>query len=392
MDRTEQFEGVLRQLHCLNANDAGKSGIRPTLSALFETALGDSNETGALSQVIVEGDRVAIAVIHAIAGVEAIVGELAARIAAITKSALDNDESLSIGFVFAPGTMDPRTCERLNEKAKGFRCLVHDPENEQQQALLAIGCEANPLAINRQLFDADVVLVLASPTGKELSSERPALFPVFGSADGRSHYESQKPKKRVADRQSVERNLGADFQIAVTTGPGGMPDSVFAGISAGIGERVAKRVRESWALIPLRDFDLVVSTIQSPSGLEPWDELRAALKIASQHATDNAPLVVISPIERAPATHVAHEIELAMDDDDHAGGTAPRDLQASIGHRPVYLASGLDRQTVEELGFGYLESAEELGRLVKRFPNSGLIRDAHKCISIENANVAAEEI
>jgi|GEM_PF-6002377 len=382
MGKCGQFESVLGQLRILNAVDAENQQVHPDFSMLCNVALGDESGQGPLNRVIVQGDHVAVAVMHAIPSIEVVVQELAGRIASITGVSGADAESPSTVFVFAPGTIAPGKIGWLTENHPDIRFAIHDPGNEADQPLLAIGCEANPLAINRDLFDADVVLVLTSQDGHDGEVESCGLYPALGSEAGQLHFEKQKSGKRSEDCRTVERCLGANFVIAVTAGPGGIPDGVFAGIGNAVHEAVRTRVRESWTTNAERDFDLIVVTIESPSGLGEWDGFRAALRIACQHAGEHAPIVVICDIDHPPPDHVAHDFGLAMNDDDHASSVATRDVRESVGQRPVYLASGLDQQTVEDLGFGYLENSSELGRLIKRLPNCGLIRDAHKCFSL----------
>jgi len=64
----------------------------------------------------------------------------------------------------------------------------------------------------------------------------------------------------------------------------------------------------------------------------------------------------------------------------------PAELKSSIRQlledlrntRPVYLVSGLSATATEDLGFGYLSNADELGRLLERGGRVGLLRDAYR--------------
>jgi hypothetical protein len=52
---------------------------------------------------------------------------------------------------------------------------------------------------------------------------------------------------------------------------------------------------------------------------------------------------------------------------------------------PRYLLSGLDGETVEDMGLGYVSSEDEIGHLCQQFDSCLLLADAHR------AGVAVEE-
>jgi len=54
-------------------------------------------------------------------------------------------------------------------------------------------------------------------------------------------------------------------------------------------------------------------------------------------------------------------------------------VAAIVNERPVFLKCGLKQNDVEELGLGFIQSAEEIVRISETKDRALLIRDAHKC-------------
>ena len=54
-------------------------------------------------------------------------------------------------------------------------------------------------------------------------------------------------------------------------------------------------------------------------------------------------------------------------------------LAEILSERPVYLRSRLNRNAVEELGLGFVETSDEVLRIAEPHSDCLLIRDAHKC-------------
>ena len=56
-----------------------------------------------------------------------------------------------------------------------------------------------------------------------------------------------------------------------------------------------------------------------------------------------------------------------------------RTVAAIVNERPIFLRSNLSENAVEELGIGFVQSADQILRIAESHESGLLIRDAHKC-------------
>lgn len=259
---------------------------------------------------------------------------------------------------------------------------VHDPENQTGHAYLAASAEADPIHVNRCVVDADVVLPVGCPRPGEANQQGDCIYPDFSNESTIQRF-SQGKGSFISRWQEIELAndaLGAFFSIQIVCGPGDSIRQVYSGARKDAVNSARAATNELWSLDWNAKTDVVVATIESNPGEQNWDDFSNALVASSSVAKSDGPIVIWSEIGLTPDRNTRKACMSQFDD--VISAKLPKKLQhvaAIVSDRPVFLRSRLSRNVVEELGLGFVESAEEIVRIAEPHSTGLVIRDAHKC-------------
>ncbi len=126
----------------------GPEGVGTDATAAVSDALESPREFPALREMIVPGDRIALAVDPSIPGTRLVVEGIASVLEA---SGVDRDAMTVVVPRIGP-------LPEEGERWGGVRVVVHDPDDRTAMAYLASTREGRRVYLNRVLTDADVVL------------------------------------------------------------------------------------------------------------------------------------------------------------------------------------------------------------------------------------------
>lgn len=270
---------------------------------------------------------------------------------------------------------------------------VHDPINRSGHSYLVANVEGDPVHVNRILVDADVVLPVGCPKPGEANQQVDCIFPDF-SNEATLHRFSQGKGSFVSRWQEIELandSLGAFFSIQIVCGPGDTIGGVYSGARKDAVNSARAATNELWTLQWQTQSDVVVATIESDPLNQNWDDFANALIAASRVSTTDGPIVIWSDITTNPDRNTRKACMAQFED--AISAKLPQTLQrvaAIIKDCPVFLRSGLNRNVVEELGLGFVESAGEVVRIAEPHATGLVIRDAHKC-QVQTSEGAEEE-
>ena len=258
-------------------------------SAAVSAALSNPLDLPPLAQMIIPGDRIAIALDHEIPQPESV---LAGIIHALLEPGVIEAEDITI-VCSEPSLLEPTLLSQLPENVRGaINTEVHDPTNSEEMAFLATSQEGRPLHINRTLFDADLVLpvsLLRIPGSLDYLGPHGSLFPAF--ADGPTRERFQAPssttspvhrKRRSEEVDEAGWLLGVQLMLQLVPGDRQTILHTVAATAAGIraeGERLA---RASWYHEVPTKAQLVVATIEGTDQQQSWTNFARALHVASQ--------------------------------------------------------------------------------------------------------------
>lgn len=272
---------------------------------------------------------------------------------------------------------------------------VHDPENQAGHSYVVANVEGDPIHLNRMIVDADVVLPVGCPRPGEAAQQGDCLFPDF-STETTLHRFAQGTGSFVSRWQEIELandSLGAFFSIQIVCGLGDTIRNVFSGARKDAVSSARAATNELWTLHCPTESDVLVATIESSSTDQNWADFVNALVAASRVSKLDGPIVIWSDISTNPDRNIRKACMSQFEDGISA--KLPRTLQqvaAIVKDRPVFLRSGLNRNQVEELGLGYVESVAEVLRIAEPHETGLVIRDAHKCqIQTSEGNFSESE-
>lgn len=354
----------------------GPEGLDPgEASSAIRKALETPRDFPALREMIVPGDRVALAVDPTIPGPGVVIEQLAT----VLEAAGVNREALT---VVMPGTAP---VQQEGPWLGGVRVAVHDPDDRAGIAYLASTREGRRVYLNRLLTDADVVL----PVGRlgydpDLGFRGPwsVLFPGLSDRETLRNFRDHAlprpgmftgPGARARLDESIEVSwlLGTQFYLGIIPSARGVLD-VVAGRDAAVREQGIAIVEREWKFeVPSR-AELVVAGVGGTESPATLAEIAAALETATQLVQHGGKIVVLS---RATGT-IGPAVQRLMGLDD------PREFMNALrGHEAdedypiarriaqatawcdVFLSSALDTETLEDLSIVPLERPDQARRL-----------------------------
>jgi hypothetical protein len=336
----------------------GPSGLEPgSVAGAARTALEAPLGLPPLRQVVVPGDRVAIAVGPGVPGLATILEEMAGVL-----------ESAGVARADVAAVLPPDAADAL--LPEGLTRVRHDPADRANLAYLASTAEGRRIYLDRTLTDADVVLAVGAfapePGGGGLvTGPDTDLFP------GLSDAETRQDRTALGDASEVAWLLGSLFQVGVGSGVDG-PSEVIAGTASEVRAAGERLVDEAWTFHAPETADLVIAGVGTTDRPGTLVDLAAALASASKLVRPGGRIAVLSRVADAPGP----ALQRLRGHDDPRGADAllrglegaddyavARVLAETLARADVYLSSALDPELVEDLGLIPLGRDEEAFRL-----------------------------
>ncbi|HPM83015.1 MAG TPA: lactate racemase domain-containing protein [Candidatus Anammoximicrobium sp.] len=364
-------------------------------------ALADPLDYPPLQKATTPGDRVVLAIDRGVPQLDAVV---AGAVHALLDSRVLPED---ITLLMAPeenGIRRPKPTNALaTEIAAAIRIAEHDPQNHADLTYLAASKENRPIYIHRQLFDADLVLPISCLRPRRVLGRlgvHGGLFPTFSDAKTRERFQSpaaaRSPVQRHRRRDEVEEAawlLGVQIVLQVVPGAGGAVLHVLAGKPEAVAKRGRQLCDAAWLCRLPRRASLVLASIAGGRHEQSWENFARALSAALAAVADDGVIVLCTDLRCPPgpalqllsllndAPETLREIRRARTSDAVSASL----LVEARERTQVYLLSGLDGETVEDMGLGYISNEDEIGHLCQQFDSCLLLADAHR------AGVAVDE-
>jgi hypothetical protein len=366
----------------------GPPGMPPTETAeALRRVLEHPLEFPPVGQMVVPGDRVAIALDSTLGDVETVLHVLEDL---LHTSGVDRRD------VTVVATPDSRTSLPA-DLPQGMTLHVHDPSDSSRMAYLATTKEGRRVYLNRFLTDADVVIPVGRLGYDPIMGYRgpwSLLFPALGDQDTAASYRhrlTDDPPGRTAPRSRLEEPfevswlLGTQFHLGLLPGVLGLVEAV-AGLAEPVRDQGLHTVDAHWSFQPPGRAECVVAGI-GVSGMETGiGELVEGLVTASRLVTHGGRIVALSHASGSPGPSLArltaagdprNAVAALRGHDADPDSVAGRRLAQVLAWADVYLLSGLDRQLVEDLSMVPLDHPDDARRLVSRSRSFMLVSRAN---------------
>jgi hypothetical protein len=355
----------------------GPPGLSPEVleSSLRET-LEKPLSFPPLHQLVVPGDRVVVALDASLPFVSVVLGVVADLLGQHGR------EPAEISVIATPTSRRGLS----SEIPRGLSFAIHDPAEKDQIAYLASTTSGRRVYLDRRLTDADVVLPIGRLGYDPILGYRgpwSTIFPGMSDEPTQASFRQQlaeDPAERVSPRPHLDESfevswlLGSQFQLGLVPGRSGIAD-VAAGLSDSLRTRGIELIDGAWNFRPEIRAECVIVGIGSAEGPSEIDDLVEGLVTASRLVRQGGRIVALTRVageigpslqriagagdpRRAGAALRGHESD--------ADSIAGRQLARVLDWADVYLLSGMDRQSVEDLCMIPLDHPHEAQRLAAR--------------------------
>lgn len=348
-----------------------------------------------LTQAVVDGDHVALAMGEGVRGgaevVRAVVRLL--RDVPIPPAQI----SVVVGSQEEAARLERGLTDLRDE---GLSIAIHDPhDNEGLVFVAAVGDQ--PLRLNRHLGEADFVIPVACARheqGFDVRGPFAALFPRFSDAEtiARTH-DSPAPTSKgqlTMRREDADRAgwlLGVTLVVETVPARGGGVAAVVAGEPGHVAHAANSWCERIWQVAVPERANLVVTSLGGGPEEQTWVNVARAIHSARRVSDATAGAIVLctevehapSPVLRTAADAQESEAErqaLARRSGDEAAQAW--ELCQALERGPVYFMGRLPESTVEELGMAPLADFEELTRLVSRSGTCLVLNDGHHTVPV----------
>jgi lactate racemase len=343
-----------------------------------------------LRQMIVPGDRVAIALDPSIARPQPILEE----IGRVLREAGVEPEDLT---VLAPSAV--RAHLLAEGSLAGATLAVHDSRNRGQLAYLAATGQGRRIYLNRILTDADVVIPVGRLGYDPIMGYQGPWSVVFPELSERASMEAHRGRFRddagaaaaaaraganLDESFEVSWLLGSQFHFGVVPGSAGSV-AVVCGKENAVRERGIAMVDSCWKLEAESRAELVAVGIGGPGISATIDDLAAGLATACRLVQHGGKIVVLSRVrgDIGPAVRSLINVDEPKQrtaalrgheaDDDYVAACR---LAQALAWADVFVLSGLDPALLDDLSLVALEDPEQARRLVARCGSCSFVSHA----------------
>lgn len=360
----------------------GEQSHQP-LSELLSSALRSPLDYPCILDAIVPGDRIAIAIESGLPMASDVATELVWFL-------LENNipaETICIVLGTGNEAWKLKLEESIAVRAAGrfqsedIQIINHIPSDMPSHGYIAAAESADPIYIQRQLSEADVVIPVycVRTANSPSASDKYGISPAFADAATQHRWnlawlEDNAHHMHLQTKLSHEAGwlMGIQFAIAIIPAcngtiagvSAGKPESVFAAATQSI-----ERLNPSESLEE-NEFELVIALIEGDSSQQSWMNIARAIAHADALCKTDGVIVVCSDIDEVSdgiAQLTSDEQDeklqrrlLKSDMEDAFAAAVIRSVQSK---RSVYLMSQLESPQVEAMGLAYLANANDIAKL-----------------------------
>ncbi len=358
------------------------------VAARLEKAIREPLGCPPLSQSVVPGDNVAIALGRDVPQPSKVLGILCEALGAAAV------EPGAITILAEPGCAEGLE----GQVPQGTTVVRHDPEDKTSVAYLASTTQGRRVYLNRGLTDADFVMAVGSLAFDPLRGQRcpsDVLFPGLSDSETRRacRVSAKAPgsgrvtaRDVLAEMNEVNWLLGCHFVVGFVPSTVGVLE-VAAGEHAEVFEFGQHSTAEHWTVAPQWRADLVIVGVGSPGSEATIETVAQGLASARRLVERGGKIVVLSRA-RGP---IGPAMQRLMGIDNPRAGlgrlegceneldfTAAVQLAKALDWADVYLLSELGAEAVEDLAMIPIDRPGEA---------RGLVARSRACITVSHADL-----
>ncbi|XZE43864.1 lactate racemase domain-containing protein [Pirellulaceae bacterium SH467] len=363
----------------------GRAASRNDYSSMIQEQLENPIDFPSLMLAVIPDDRIAIALEEGVPDGIAIACEL---IRYLLQHGCDSDRVCWVLGTTSPSIVDAARDAMAAHGIDGIRLVAHDPQDQENHAYIAASESADPIYVQRELIDADVVLPIYCIRTAECpySSDLFGISPSFTDAAtqqrwGLAWLDDNTTRLHQHEKLSREAGWLAGVQFALAVVPS--VDGKVAEILAGKPESVFRKGIEQLSSLPEETYDLVIGIVDGAPQQQTWLSVARAAVLADNICQTDGKVVVCCDVRKAtpgirdlrsdsPAEQANKRLLRS-----HAEDAFPAAVLRSICvDRSVYLMSSLSSAETESLGFAFVDGLHSLEHLIEQSHRVCVIRGA----------------
>ncbi len=348
-------------------------------------------EFPALSQGVLPGDRIVIALDDRTPGASALITgcwDVLASVGIAPSSLL----------IVQPGsagtTPDPRSSLPA-DVARQVRLMSHNADDSENHAYLASTTSGERIYLTREVVEADFLFCVGAVAYDPLLGYRgtsSVLYPGLSNTDtirkslGQGHDELGPDDVRGL-RQTIDEVgwlLGVQFALQVVpAGRGGVAE-VIAGAGDAVFRRGKQRLAEFWEIETDARSETVVVAVDDMGDCDQWGAIGGALETARQLVSRDGRIVVLTQANAplSPGLKLIRDSRTPRDALQPLRMAVPNDVVAAtqlakaVDWAKVYFLSRLEDDLVEDLFMIPLSEPRESGRIIESSDSIAFVESA----------------
>ncbi len=345
-----------------------------------------------LSSALLEDDQVAIAVEASLPDANPIVLALARYLVAHGVLA----EKLTVVIGDRNEVWRNELSQQLANQGLDVRVVMHDPHHPESLGYIAASQSADPIYIQRDITEADVVIPIYCLRNPEspIACDKYGISPGFADAHSqhrwcRAWLDDNQHRLHLEQSLSHEAGwlLGIQFAIAVIpTRSGGVasilagkPDTIFAQATA----RMEANHSEHAQAESRAGFEYVIAMLEGDLRQQNWMNAARAIANAELRLASTGSIILCTDLDRVTpgikqlaSDDPDDELQRRLSKSDLEDAFAAAVIRSVQARRSIYVMSNLSRSTVERMGFAFVENTVDLERLCHNARSVCLLRGA----------------
>ncbi len=373
-----------------NATELRVSGM-PTdqsISELIAKALDEPIDFPPLPLALIDDDHIAIAIEDGVPDANAI------ALAAVRYLVQHGTRQAMISIVLGSDNQDWRdrlVSELLSQEFGDVKVVKHEPTHHDSHGYIAASESADPIYIQRDLVEADVVIpiyCIRTPDSPS-ASDKYGISPSFADASTQHRWnlawlDDNAHHMHLQEKLSHEIGwlMGVQFAIAVVPACDGSVSSILGGSPDPVFRQASELIRPADAE-KSAEYALAVAFIEGDWTQQSWMNIARASAHADMQLDAQGSIVICSDVAslssgilQLGSDESEEKLQRQLLQSDLEDAFAAAVLSSIKSRRSIYLLSKLKSSQVESLGLAFIESPADIERLCRESSSFCVMRSS----------------
>ncbi|MBI1248080.1 DUF2088 domain-containing protein [bacterium] len=287
--------------------------------------------------------------------------------------------------------------------------IVHQPQDQRENAFLTSTQENRAIILNRHLCDADVVVpidVARNEDGFQWFGPFSSLYPTFSDIDSQKRCHSplfvtriQRHKRRAAEVEEVRQLLGIAMNMLLVPADGGAYHSAIFGEAGHVEAAAANQMAEHWQPHVDKLAGAIVALITGGQMGQTWHNAARALANVEHLVRPGGAIILATEIREHPGLAMAQmgqsleftDFEAEMRKSRHPDAAIALQFARTLSNCKIYFRSQLPEDILDQLDLIPVESDDECRKICEHYQDVVIVHDAQS-MAVRLADTSDAEI